>query len=159
MSGGSGASSGGGPSGGQNSNPGSLGDALGGIFGFGDSSQAAGAAATAAQTAIGQCRDATCVADALDNYAAALNSLYPPLPVGLRKLPGIVARAAQRVRHAETRAQATRALKSAIAEVHKTLTLLRADDPIVLKVETREAALVTQTLAVAENKLEKAVGL
>ncbi len=134
---------------------------MGSIFGstFGDSNQAAAGAAAAAQNSVGQCRDATCVADALDNYAAALNSLSPPLPVGLRRLPDIVSRAAQRVRQAQTRTQATRALKSAIAEVHKTLALLRADDPIVFKAETREAALVSQTLAVAENKLEKAVGL
>jgi hypothetical protein len=115
----------------------------------------------ATETAISQCAedDRICVADALDAYAAALRRLSPPLPPELSGLPDIVSRAAHRVRHAKTRAQATRAIKSAIAEVRKTISLLKADDPVVLKAETRQGAFVAETLAVAENKLEKASGL
>ena len=47
----------------------------------------------------------------------------------------------------------------AIAEVHKTIALIRADDPITLKAQTREGAFVVETLQVANDKLEKAVGL
>ena len=117
--------------------------------------------ARSAEAAISQCAedDRICVADALDAYAAALRNLSPPLPPELRGLPDIVSRAAHRVRQAKTRAQATRAIKSAIAEVRKTISLLKADDPVVLKAETRQGTFVAETLAVAENKLEKASGL
>lgn len=113
------------------------------------------------EAAISQCAedDRICVADALDAYAAALRKLSPPLPPELSGLPDIVSRAAHRVRQAKTRAQATRAIKVAIAEVRKTISLLKADDPVVLKAETRQGTFVAETLAVAENKLEKASGL
>lgn len=114
-----------------------------------------------AEAAISQCAedDRICIADALDAYAAALRNLSPPLPPELSGLPDIVSRAAHRVRQAKTRAQATRAIKVAIAEVRKTISLLKADDPVVLKAETRQGTFVAETLAVAENKLEKASGL
>lgn len=113
------------------------------------------------EAAISQCAedDRICVADALDAYAVALRKLSPPLPPELSGLPDIVSRAAHRVRQAKTRAQATRAIKVAIAEVRKTISLLKADDPVVLKAETRQGTFVAETLAVAENKLEKASGL
>jgi len=114
-----------------------------------------------AQAAIGQCSqdDPICIADALDAYAAELRNLSPPLAPELRTLPDIVSRAARRVRQAKTRAQATAAIKVAIAEVHKTIALLKADDPIIVKAETRQGAFVAETLAVADDKLEKASGL
>jgi hypothetical protein len=114
-----------------------------------------------AEGQIGQCSqdDQICIADALDAYAAALRNLSPPLAPELRNLPDIVSRAARRVRQARTRAQAAVAVKAAIAEVHKTIALLKADDPVMQKAETRQGAFVAQTLAVAQDKLEKAVGL
>ena len=101
----------------------------------------------------------TCIADALDNYAAALAQLAPQMPPEFRNLPNIVATAARRVRTSQTRAQAVHALKIAISAVHKTIALLRADDPVTLTAETREGGFVVETLQVARNKLEKATGL
>jgi hypothetical protein len=114
-----------------------------------------------AQTQIDECMqdDQVCLADALEAYAAELRNLSPPLPPGLHNLPDIISRAARRVRQAKTRTQATAAIKVAIAEVHKTIALLKADDPVIVKAETRQGAFVAQTLAVAEDKLEKASGL
>jgi hypothetical protein len=117
------------------------------------------AAARAAEAAISVCSvdDPRCIADALDAYAAALRKL--PLPPALKNLPDIVSRAANQVRAAKTHAQAVHAIKAAIAEVHKTIALLKADDPVVFKAETRSGALVAETLEVADHKLEKAIGL
>jgi predicted RNase H-like HicB family nuclease len=115
----------------------------------------------AAEAAISKCPEDNplCVADALDAYADALRNLSPPLPPDLQTLPDVVSRAARRVRQAKTKAQAVKAIKIAIAEVHKTISLLKADDPVVLKAETRQGDFVAETLEVADNKLEKAVGL
>ena len=52
-----------------------------------------------------------------------------------------------------------KALKVAIAEVHKSIALLKADDPAAVPAGTREGSFVVETLQVADNKLEKAVGL
>jgi hypothetical protein len=101
----------------------------------------------------------TCVADALDNYADALRQLAPRMPSELRELPNVVARAAKQVRIAKTKGQALSAVRNAVAEVHKAIALLRADDPITLSAGTREGAFVVETLQYADDKLEKAVGL
>ena len=105
------------------------------------------------------CDTKECVAAALDNYAAALAQLAPQLPIELRNLPNVVATAARRVRAAHTRRQAVQALNIAVSAVHKTIALLRADDPATLKAETREGNFVAETLQVASNKLDKATGL
>jgi hypothetical protein len=119
-------------------------------------------ATRAVETAIDACRysfleERLCIADALDSYAEALREL--PLPPDLRGLPAIVSRAAHRVRAARTKAEATIAIKIAIAEVHKTIALLKADDAGALKAETRDGSFVAETLMVADNRLERAVGL
>jgi hypothetical protein len=101
----------------------------------------------------------SCVGDALDEYAAGLAQLRDNLPPQLAGLPDIVANAAQKVRAAKTKRQAAQAVKAAIGAVRKTIALLRADDPVVLAAQTREGNLVAETLQVADNKLEKAVGL
>jgi hypothetical protein len=113
------------------------------------------------QEAISQCDLDTpdCIADALDNYAAALQELAPQLPPALRSLPMTVARAAARVRRSQTKQEAVRAVKMAIAEIHKTIALLKAEDGSAHKAETRAGVLVAQTLQVADNKLQRAVGL
>ncbi|HYC25738.1 MAG TPA: hypothetical protein VEC58_06855 [Roseiarcus sp.] len=98
-----------------------------------------------------------CIADALDAYAEALRKL--PLPPDLSGLPAIVSRAAHRVRAARTKAEAAQAIKLAIAEVHKTIALLKADDSAALRAATRDGSYVAETLIVADYKLEKAVGL
>jgi hypothetical protein len=114
-----------------------------------------------AAAAANQCDYETpyCLADVLDNYAAALERIAPLLPPRLRVVPSIIARAASQVRESRSRAEAVHAVKAAIAEVHKTIALIKADDPVTRKIETRESALVVETLRVADNKLEKAVGL
>jgi len=119
-------------------------------------------ATRAIEAAIDACREnfvgeRQCIADALDAYAEALREL--PLPPDLHGLPAIVSRAAHRVRAARTKAEATAAIKIAIAEVHKTIALLKADDSGALKAETRDGSFVAETLMVADNRLERAVGL
>jgi hypothetical protein len=129
--------------------------------GGGDAGSAVKALSRGAETAIDECDYQTpeCVADILDRYAAALRQIAPQLPPALRNLPEIVERAATRVRVSRTRAEAVKALKIAIAEVHKSIALLKADDPAALPTGTREGSFVAETLQVADNKLEKAVGL
>jgi hypothetical protein len=56
----------------------------------------------------------------------------PPIAAALQNLPDIVARAATRVRAAKSRGEAVKAIKMAIVEVHKSIALLKADDPIAL---------------------------
>jgi hypothetical protein len=119
------------------------------------------AVSEAAQQAIDVCdrpkHSTECIADALDKYASALQRLAPFLPAKFRNLSDVVARAARRVRAARTRNEAIGAIANAIAEVHKTIVLLKADDPTVRK--TRDGELVVETLQVASDKLQRAVGL
>lgn len=114
-----------------------------------------------AERAIGECSldSPDCVADVLDIYAADLEPIAPQLPPQLQSLPDVVATASWRVRNSQTKREAVQALKIAIGEVRKAIALIRADDPVTRKVETREGALVAETFQVADNKLEKAVGL
>jgi hypothetical protein len=100
-----------------------------------------------------------CIADALDRYAAALQQIAPRLPPALRSLPGIVARAARKARAASSPQEAVLILRHAIAQVHKSIALLRADEPMVPVAATRAGGLVVATLQVAQDRLERAVGL
>ena len=100
-----------------------------------------------------------CVADALDRYAAALRQIAPRLPPALRNLPGIVARAAKRARAATSAQEAVLILRHAIAQVHKSIALLKADDPLEQRADTRAGGFVVATLHIAQEKLETAVGL
>jgi hypothetical protein len=100
-----------------------------------------------------------CIANALDDYATALRAIAPRLPPGFRELPIIVERAATKVRTARTKKEAVAAVTEAIQAVHKSIALLKADDPVALKAETRAGSFVIQTLQVADDKLQKAVGL
>jgi hypothetical protein len=101
----------------------------------------------------------SCVADALDQYAAGLMQLKDTLPPQLAGLPDIVDTAARSVRAAKTKKQAVQAVKAAIGAVQKTIALLRADDSFTLAAQTREGNLVAETLQAVDTKLEKAVGL
>ena len=76
-----------------------------------------------------------------------------------KSFPDIVARAASRVRRAHTAREAIVAVSNALAEVHKTIALLRADDPITLKSDIRAGLLVAETLEAAGVGLERAAGL
>ncbi len=71
-----------------------------------------------------------CIADALDNCAAALRQVAIFLPPRLRNLPGVVAAAARNVRVSRSKEEAVQALRVAVAAVHKDIALLKADDPI-----------------------------
>jgi len=95
-----------------------------------------------------------CVADVLDRYAAALRQIAPRLPPALRNLPGIVARAAKRARAATSAQEAVLILRHAIAQVHKSIALLKADDPVEQRADTRAGGFVVATLQVAQpNRL------
>jgi hypothetical protein len=132
-----------------------------------DSGAAIQAISQAAEANIKQCcptggnlkETKDCLANALDDYAAALTQIAPQMPEQLRNLPNIVATAANRVRGATSKRAALSALKVAITAVHKSIALLRADDPVTLKAETREGAFVAEMLQAADTKLERAVGL
>jgi hypothetical protein len=50
-------------------------------------------------------------------------------------------------------------VKVAIDAVHKSIALLKAEDPIAINRATRVGSFVAETLQVADNKLERAVGL
>ena len=115
----------------------------------------------AADQAINLCDTKTrrCIANALDEYATALRAIAPRLPPAFRELPIIVERAATKVRTATTKKEAVAAVTEAIAAVHKSIALLKADDPVALKAETRASSFVIQTLQVADDKLQKAMGL
>jgi hypothetical protein len=104
------------------------------------------------------CATQGCIADALDAYAEALARVAPRLPPQLQDAPNVVARAAQRVRAARTKAEAQRALRDAIAILHKDVELVRAEDPDHPRL-TRGGDFVAETLNVASLALEKGGGL
>jgi hypothetical protein len=167
---GPGAAAGGG-NGGGSTGPGASGPGPGGggagthsfssVTGDPDPISAVQAASQAADQAIALCdtRTRRCIADALDDYATALRELAPRLPSEFRDLPIIVERAATKVRTARTKKEAIAAVTNAIAAVHKSIALLKANDPVALRAETRAGSFVIETLQVADDKLEKAVGL
>jgi ssDNA-binding replication factor A large subunit len=61
------------------------------------------------------------------------------------------------VRAARTTRDAVGAIANAMAQVRKTIVLLKVDDPTSRK--TRDGELVVETLQVAGDKLQRAVGL
>ncbi len=106
------------------------------------------------------CKSQACIADALDEYAKALDKVTPRLPPEARdafkKLPDVVHAAATRARAAPTVRAAVGELRSAIAVVHKTIALMRASDPDAKQVATRGGDLVARTLNSAATALERA---
>jgi hypothetical protein len=120
------------------------------------------------------CDTQACVADALDNYANALEQAVAPappapgqpsaptrkLPRAVRELPRIVHEAAARVRAAPTKVAAQKAVQAAIEVVQKTaakaIALMRPDDPDATNAVTRGASLVADTLKSAQSGLMRA---
>lgn len=100
-----------------------------------------------------------CVGDVLAVYAEKLEDAAPILPGKMRSIPVVLKATAKKVRAAKTRAEAASAIATATAEVHKAIALLKADDPVVRSIATREAGQISQTLDLAGDKLEKAAGL
>jgi hypothetical protein len=119
------------------------------------------AAADEAQTEIARCNSQTppCVADALEAYAARLEQLAPQLPRKMRALPGIIRQAARKARVAKTRAEAVRAVQTAIVQVRHTVQLLRAEDPDAQALGRRVGEQAIGVLQAASAKLERATEL
>ncbi len=105
------------------------------------------------------CPTATCVADALDRYADALQALGPQLPPQIADLPAIVRRSAQNVRAARTLTAARTAVKVAIATIDAKLKLLTVADADARDENVRSARYVADALNVAEVSLTRVSGL
>ena len=73
--------------------------------------------------------------------------------------PYVSEETAKKVRAAKTIAEARKAVRFAISQVHKIISLQIADDRASGSTATRDGALVVETLRVADVKLEKASGL
>ena len=127
---------------------------------FGDAADAVKALSRATESYIRNCGCATqaCIADALDQYAAALAQVTPRLPPQLQNEAAVVAQAAGRVRAARNKTEALRALHDAIAIIHKDIELVKAEDPDHPRL-TRGGVFVAETLNVASLALEKGGGL
>ncbi len=122
-----------------------------------------------------------CIADALGAYAAALESLTLDLPPALANVGAIIReaqrgvqqareRAAQRLATATTDAErreieraavaeATGSVQTAIAEIRKSIELIRADDPQLASVFAEQGATVVAAVQKVEFELARAVGL
>jgi hypothetical protein len=101
-----------------------------------------------------------CIANALDSYAKDLSNPQIELPQATRAIPTIVARTASRVRAAKTHRQARVAVKAAVAQIRKSITLIKAVDPAVIaQLQTRASTVVADSLEPVDAKLERAIGL
>ena len=127
---------------------------------FQEGGDAVKALSRATESYIRNCGCATqdCIANALDRYAEALAQVTPRLPPQFQNEATVVAQAAQRVRAARTKAEAQRALRDAIAIIHKDVELVKAEDPDHPRA-TRGGDFVAETLNVASLALEKGGGL
>jgi len=105
------------------------------------------------------CPDATCVADALDNYAAALEAIGPRLPPAVADLPAIVRRAAGKVRAARSISQARAAIGEAERTIQAKLQLLEVADPDTRSDSFRSARFTGDMLSVASVSLVRVAGL
>ena len=131
------------------------------VSGFGGVAQNVKAVSKAAKFYLENCHcpTATCVADALDRYADALDALGPQLPPQIADLPAIVRRSAQNVRSARTLTAARTAVKVAIATIDAKLKLLTVADADARDENVRSAHYVADTLNVAEVSLTRVSGL
>lgn len=106
-----------------------------------------------------RCPTKTCVATALDSYAAAMEAVAPRLQPALRKVPDIITEAARRVREANSIDSAQAALRAAIGEVRASIVLLRAEDPNVRVIGMGSRDWLSGTLEVANLALQRATEL
>jgi hypothetical protein len=103
-----------------------------------------------------------CIADALDVYADELEAPAVALPEETRPAPAVIRQAAARVRSAPSRQAARAAVSEAVTEVRKSISLIRADEPVyntLAEMQTRQGTIIAEGLQYAEAKLERAVGL
>ena len=105
------------------------------------------------------CPDVACVADALDNYAAALEALGPRLPPAVADLPAIVRRAARKVRAARSISQARAAIGEAEHVIQAKLKLLEVADPDARSDSIRSARFTGDMLSIADVSLVRVAGL
>ncbi|MGO9744408.1 MAG: hypothetical protein ACLPN5_23385 [Roseiarcus sp.] len=128
---------------------------------FGDPVAEVLRASSEAQAAIDLCNTnvGTCVADALDAYADKLEVIAPRLPPQLRVLPRVVHEAAAKVRVARTKVEAVKAVKVAIVQVAKAISLLRTEDPNAAPVGVQVGRAVDGVLEAGETKLLRATEL
>jgi hypothetical protein len=101
----------------------------------------------------------TCVGNALETYADALDRRVVDLPQPLRGVSAFIREAARRVRASRTVSEARAAVRTAIREIHKVIALLRADEPTVARIQVRQGNRIEAALQSVENRLAKAVGL
>ena len=105
------------------------------------------------------CPNRACLADALDNYAQALDKVAPRLPPQIRDMPRVIAQAAHRVRAARSKVEAEAAVAAAIEHIHKEIALIRVDDADKQARLTRSGGFVVGTLETAKSALERADSL
>ena len=130
-------------------------------YAFGGVGNTVKAISKAAQTYLRNCHcpDPRCIADVLDNYAAALEAIAPSLPPQAADLPAIVRKAARQVRAARTVAQAHAVLRQVAVVLQAKLKLLTVDDPDARSDAARSTLFVRDTFAVADVALKRVNGL
>lgn len=102
---------------------------------------------------------ANCYSDALGGFADQLDIQLQQLPPAFRSLPAVIRQAAQRVRAARTVAEARAAVNVAVVAVRKAISLLRADEPAVARIQVRQGNAIASALRTVDNRLSRAVGL
>ena len=100
-----------------------------------------------------------CVSDALDQFAATLDTQLPNLPPSLRTVTAVIRQTAQRVRAAPNSAAARVAVRAAVSEVRKAIALIRADEPAVARLQVRQGNVIASALQKVDAGLSRAVGL
>ncbi|WP_187144262.1 hypothetical protein [Microvirga massiliensis] len=101
----------------------------------------------------------TCVGNALETYADALDRRVVDLPQPLRGVSAFIREAARRVRASRMVSEARAAVGTAIREVLKVIALLRADEPTAARIQVRLGNRIEAALQSVENRLAKAGGL
>ncbi|VUD75005.1 beta strand repeat-containing protein [Methylobacterium symbioticum] len=101
----------------------------------------------------------TCYSNALDGFADTLEIQVQQLPPAFRSLPAVIRQAARQVRTATTVAEARAAVRVAVVAVRKAISLLRADEPAVARLQVRQGNAIASALRTVDNRLSRAVGL
>ncbi|MCJ2012733.1 filamentous hemagglutinin N-terminal domain-containing protein [Methylobacterium sp. J-076] len=104
-------------------------------------------------------RIANCYSDALGGFADQLDIQLQQLPPAFRGLPAVIRQAAQQVKAARTVAEARAAVAVAVVAVRKAISLLRADEPAVTRIQLRQGNAIASALRTVDSRLSRAVGL
>ncbi|WHQ68594.1 filamentous hemagglutinin N-terminal domain-containing protein [Methylorubrum extorquens] len=100
-----------------------------------------------------------CYSDALDGFADTLDIQVQQLPPAFRGLPAVIRQAARQVKAARTVAEARAAVRVAVVAVRKAIALLRADEPAVARIQSRQGNAIASALRMVDNRLSRATGL